>query len=96
MRKSNEQSIKDVIGEILENQKLKGRLDEVRLRIAWEALMGKAVANRTHAIGLKDGTLTLRITSAPLREELHYSSDKILQLLNKEFGENVVKSVKIV
>jgi len=96
MRKSNDQSIKDVIAEILETNKLKGRLDEVRLRIAWEALMGKAVANRTHNISLKDGTLTIRTTSAPLSEELHYSSDKIIKVLNKEFGEEVIKSVKIV
>jgi len=96
MRKSNDQSIKEVIGEIIESYKLKGRLDEVKLRNNWESLMGKAIANRTHSIGLKDGTLTIKITSAPLGEELFYASKKIKQLLNDELGEEVIKEVKII
>ena len=95
MRKSNDQSIKEVISEIFDSYKLKGRLDEVRLRNSWEAIMGKAIANRTHAISLRDGTLSIKITSAPLSEELHYESEKIKKMLNKEFGEEIIREVRI-
>jgi hypothetical protein len=96
MRKSNDQSIHEIISEIFETYKLKGKLDELKLRNSWEALMGKAIANRTHALTLRDGTLFIKIVSAPLSQELHYGSEKIKQMLNKEFGEEIIKEIKII
>lgn len=96
MRKSNDQSIKEVIGEIFDSYKLKGRLDEVKLRNTWEMLMGKAIANRTQHVSLRDGVLTIKIISAPLSQELHYASEKIKNLLNKEFKEEIIKEVRII
>lgn len=96
MRKSNNQSIKEVISEIFQDYKLNGKLNEVKLRIAWESLMGNAISRRTHSLTLKDGLLFIKITSAPLSEELHYAADKIKMMLNKEFGEDCIKEVKII
>jgi len=95
MRKSNDQSVKDVIEEIFSSYKLDGRLTEIRLRNSWEALMGKAIANRTHSISLKDGILFIKVTSAPLSEELHYAGEKIIKILNKEFGKDIIKDIRI-
>lgn len=95
MRKSNDQSIKEVIGEILETYKLKGRLDEVKLRNSWEKLMGKAVANRTRSISLRDGLLVIQVTSAPLSQELHMGASKIISLLNREIGEEIIREIRI-
>ena len=96
MRKSNDQPIKDVIGEILDTYKLKGKLDEVNLRNCWEKLMGKAVANRTKSISLKDGLLTIQVTSAPLSQELHFATAKIISVLNREIGEEIIREVRII
>ena len=95
MRKSNDQSIKEVIGEILETYKLKGRLDEVKLRNSWEKLMGKAVSSRTRSISLKDGMLIIQVTSAPLSQELYMGASKIISLLNREIGEEIIREIRI-
>ena len=47
MRKSSESSLKDLIDQMLDNYRLRDRLNEVRITSAWEALMGNAINNRT-------------------------------------------------
>ena len=83
MRNNNTQSIKEVVEELINAYKLRGKINEVRLQHAWEDTMGKAVASRTKEIFLKDKKLFIRVTSAPLKEELFYSVDKIKKMLNE-------------
>ena len=95
MRHSNEQSLKEVIDELIDTYKLRGKLNEVRLQHSWEQLMGTAVAKRTEKIYLRNKTLVIRLTSAPLKEELLYSSEKVKKLLNEELGGEYIEEVKI-
>lgn len=95
MRKSNEQSLGEVINELIKTYKLDDKLNEVRLTHAWDKLMGAAVAKRTSSIRLKNKTLFLKINSASLREELFYSTDKIKELINSELEGEYVAEVKI-
>jgi len=95
MRKSNENSLKEVIEQLLEQYKLRGRLHEVRVREVWEKAMGPAIINRTGSIRLKNDMLLITITSAPLREELQFQKSGILNLMNKELGGDYIKTVVI-
>jgi predicted nucleic acid-binding Zn ribbon protein len=93
VRKTNEQSLKDLIAIMLKQQKLKGKLNEVRLIDCWEKVMGPTIAQRTLEITLKDHTLYLKVASAPLKQELHFNTERVIELLNEALGENVVKNV---
>ena len=95
MRKSNENSLKEVIDQLLEQYKLRDRLNEVRIRQSWETIMGQAINKRTSSIRIKDNTLLINVTSAPLREELQYQRSKILEMMNKELGGEFLKVVII-
>jgi len=94
MRTGNTQSIKDVIEELINTYKLRGKINEVRLQHSWEELMGKAVNKRTKEIYLRDKKLFIRLTSAPLKEELFYSSDKIKNMLNELLKGEYIEEVK--
>lgn len=94
MRKSNEQSIKDVIEELINTYKLRGKINEIRLQHSWEELMGKAVVNRTKEIYLREKKLFIRLTSAPLKEELFYAADDIRKKLNDQLGGEYVTEIK--
>ena len=83
MRNNNTQSIKEVIEELINAYRLRGKMNEVRLQHAWEGMMGKAIASRTKEIFLKDKKLFIRVTSASLKEELFYSGEKIKKMLNE-------------
>ena len=94
MRNSNTQSIKEVIDELINAYKLRGKMNEVRLQHSWEELMGKPVANRTKEIYLRDKKLFIRLTSSSLKEELFYSSDKIIKTLNELLEGEYIEEVK--
>ncbi len=58
--------------------------------------MGKTIANRTDAIFFKESKLIVKLNSSVLREELSFSKNKIIQLLNDDIGEEVVKEVILI
>ncbi|MEP7168452.1 MAG: DUF721 domain-containing protein [Bacteroidota bacterium] len=94
MRNGNTKSLKEVIEELINTYKLRGKINEVRLQHSWEELMGKAVNKRTKEIYLRDKKLFIRLTSAPLKEELFYSSEKIKKMLNELLEGEYIEEVK--
>ncbi|MFB6457963.1 DUF721 domain-containing protein [Chitinophaga sp. Hz27] len=88
-------SIGDALREFLNKSRMKPRLTEVRIQENWEEIMGKTIARYTSGIQLIDGKLIITTTVAPLKQELSYSKDKIIKLVNEKLGENVVKEVII-
>jgi hypothetical protein len=94
-RKSNEQSIKDVINDLLESNHMKGKLTEINIINNWEKLVGNLIAKNTSKIYFNKGKLYLHIDSAPLRNELNYSRSKIVELVNKEAGVELIDDVVV-
>ena len=90
---SNEQPIKDAIGEFLKVSRLSGKLAEQKIIDGWERLMGKMIAKHTKQISIYDKKLFLHLDSAPLKQELFYSREKLLKMLNDEAGEEVIKEI---
>lgn len=95
MRNSNEQSLKDVIQELLKSYQISDKLKEVDLVQSWEKLMGKLIAKNTSKLYVKDKKLFIHIDSAPLRQELTYSKSKIIEIINKEAGSELINEVFI-
>lgn len=91
---NNQKSLKEAINELLKAYNLDGRLKEVRLINSWEKLMGKMIAKHTTKLYIRNGILHVHLDSAPLREELSYAREKILEKLNVEAGEKVIGDVR--
>lgn len=75
--------------------RLKPGLQQSRIKEKWGEVMGKVIANHTTSIILKKSNLYIRVDSAPLKQELTYSRDKIKEVFNKELGEPVISEVFI-
>lgn len=88
-------TIGDALREFMNKSRLKPRLNEVRIQENWEQLMGKTISRYTESIQLIDGKLLITTTVAPLKQELNYSKDKIIKLVNEMLGEAVVREVVI-
>ncbi|MFK7935036.1 MAG: DUF721 domain-containing protein [Saprospiraceae bacterium] len=92
--KKYEQSLGDVLKDMLNDSgKMKHKLFQTKVRTAWGKLMGTTIAAYTSDIKLRDNKLYLTINSAPLRQELAYSKEKIINILNEELGEMYIKEV---
>jgi predicted nucleic acid-binding Zn ribbon protein len=85
----------DALKEFMDKSRMKPRLTEVRIQENWEQMMGKTISRYTESIQLIDGKLMITTTVAPLKQELNYSKDKIIKLVNEMLGERVVREVII-
>ncbi len=92
-RLNNQSSIGDILGQIIQTNKLESGLNQVSVVDAWKNLMGNGVNNYTQNVTLRNGILYVELTSAVLREELSYGKDKIIKIINEELGKEIVKSV---
>ena len=90
---SNEQSLKSAIGQFLKVSKLSGKLAEQKVIDGWEKIMGAMIARHTKQISIHDKKLFLQLDSAPLKQELFYSREKIIKMMNEEAGEEVIREV---
>lgn len=94
-RKSEFASIKDIMQDVLGENKLQKGIDLVAIKEAWVEVMGKGVNSYTKDIQFKNGLLLVKLTSSVLREELSYGKDKIVHLLNENLHKTLIKSVKL-
>ena len=90
-----EYSLGDALRKFLNQSQLKGSIQALQIEEVWEQIMGKTVARYTDKIQIHGHTLYVNTTVAPLRQELIYQKDKIIQRVNEALGENVIKEVVI-
>jgi predicted nucleic acid-binding Zn ribbon protein len=86
-------SLKDSITALLKAYRLQGKLNEVTVVASWEKIMGKAVALKTKEVYVSNGKLFVRLTSAPLKHELVMAKTRVMELINSEVGESIIKEV---
>ena len=56
-------------------------------------MMGSNINSYTSDISLKKRTLYVKLSSSVLREELSYGKEKIIKILNEEFGEVIIDKI---
>jgi predicted nucleic acid-binding Zn ribbon protein len=93
MRRTNDKSLKEAIEQMLQVYKLKRRFDETSLIACWPELLGKAVANRTKQLYIRDRKLFIRLESAVVKSELLMIRSQILDKLNEKAGSNVLDEI---
>lgn len=92
-RNSNDQPIGEVIRELLESYRLEAKLNQARVINAWEEVTGKMIFKHTQDLYIKGSKLFVKLDSPALKNELTYSKGKIIELLNKEAGGEVISDI---
>ncbi|MDR2475993.1 MAG: DUF721 domain-containing protein [Bacteroidales bacterium] len=90
MRKTNTQSLGEVLKEALKNQHLDEKLNEQRLISAWKELLGPGVTQYTTQLYIRNKVLNVSLSSAILRAELMMSRERLVQSLNEHVGTTVI------
>ncbi|MCC6815421.1 MAG: DUF721 domain-containing protein [Saprospiraceae bacterium] len=83
MRKSNDQTLKEVLKEFTEQKRFKDKLTSKKLENVWYELFSSLAGNHTQKISLQDKVMTVYLSSSSLRKELSLNKTLILQQLNK-------------
>ncbi|NRB63330.1 MAG: DUF721 domain-containing protein [Saprospiraceae bacterium] len=88
-----EQTLKEVLTKMLEVYKLKGKLNQTRIRHLWAELMGPSIQRQTTDIRIQRKKLIVHLSSASLRNELSYGREKIKKMINDKLGEVYIEEV---
>jgi predicted nucleic acid-binding Zn ribbon protein len=93
MKKSNEHTLKQVIDELIKSYNLDDKLKETNLTDCWGKIVGKMIAKHTNNLFLHKKILYVKLDSAALRNELSFSKQKIIKLINKEVKEDIIEQI---
>lgn len=88
-------SLGKVLEEVLQRYKLNSKMNEVNLVNSWEQIVGPLIARKTDKIQLKEKTLIVYVNSAPLKQELNFSKDQIIQMIGEKFGKGYVTELVV-
>jgi len=93
MKKHNDQPINDVLKGMMKKGPLRSGYYDAKIRKIWAEKLGTLVIQHTSSIFFAKGTIYLKISSAPLRQELFMGRSTLVDKFNKELGENLVKEI---
>ncbi len=93
MRKSDSQSIGEVLSEYIKSMRIDSRLQEQKVIKLWPELMGPAIEKVTKKVYLKEGKLYVELSSSVARNELLMMREGIITVLNKRVGGEIVKEI---
>ena len=92
-RKSNQQSLGDVIKDFLRESGWEQKLDEVKIITEWDKLLGASLTKYTDEVFISNKKLHIRLNSSTLRQELSYQRSELVKKLNDAVGKEVIVDI---
>ncbi len=81
-RMSKPLKINELTSQLFEQKRIKNNILQAQIQNTWEKLMGNNVIKRTNKIFIKENKLIIKLTSAPLKNELNNSKKRIIKKIN--------------
>jgi len=94
-RRTNDAPVGSVVLRMLKAYGIEDKYFEARAKQLWHETMGPTISGYTQNIYVKNHKLYITISSAPLRQEISYSKEKIKKFINEGIGQEFIKSVLI-
>ena len=89
-------SLGDAVKKFLESSRIKNQIQSLSIDDHWEKIMGKTIANYTDKIEIRNKSLFIYTTVAPLKNELVFQKDLIIQRVNEQIGPDAITEVVVV
>ena len=93
MKRVEAKSVGEIINEVLRQERLSTRLDEHRAMALWPDGVGPGINKYTVSRTVKNGVMTVVISSAPLRQQLMMSRTALIKQLNDFLGGEVITDI---
>jgi predicted nucleic acid-binding Zn ribbon protein len=88
-------SMGDALKQFLDKSRIKNSIQAMQIEDHWEKIMGNTIAKYTDKLEIRNGTLFIYTKVAPLKNELVYQRDLIIQRINESLGQVVVREVVV-
>ena len=89
-------SLGDAVKKFLAYSRIKNQIQSLSIEDHWEKIMGKTIANYTDKIEIRNKTLFIYTTVAPLKNELVFQKELIIQRVNEQIGADSITEVVVV
>ena len=86
-RTSKPLKINELTSQLFEQKRIKNNILQAQIQNTWEKLMGNNVVKRTNKIFINENKLIIKLTSAPLKNELNNSKKRIIKQINEIHSE---------
>ncbi len=94
MKKDSIKNFKTAFQHFLKEENLEQTFKQKQLITNWEKVMGKTIASRTTKIFFNNTTLFVKLSSAPLKQEMQNSKVRFLELIEEELGYGEITEVR--
>jgi predicted nucleic acid-binding Zn ribbon protein len=94
-RESNEQTLKEVIEQLLKAYRIEGKVYEHMLISKYPEVVGPMIARYTENMRIRNRILFLTINSSVVKNELSYAREKLTKSLNDAAGRDVIDKIVI-
>ena len=93
MKRKDAEQIGDIIKNLLQAEKLDGKMNELRVAELWAEVVGPAINRYTVSRYVKGGVLVVHLSSAVLRNDLMMGRSILVKRLNEAVGSEVIKDI---
>ena len=93
MKRTEAKSIAEIIGDFMQQEDIETTMLEHRAFQHWGNVVGPGVNRMTTERFVENGVITVKISSAALRNDLMLSRSTIIAQLNQLVGKPVIKEI---
>ncbi len=93
MRPTNENTLGEVISEMLKRYRLEDGMWSAKIEVAWAKCLSDYIVKNTSSLVFRNGILEVRLNSSVIRKELCLMKEEILKNLNDNLGTSIVREV---
>ena len=93
MKRTEPKNIGQIINDLLKKENLDVALDEHRASALWPQIVGDGINRYTIRRYVKDGVMTVHLSSASLANELMLNRDRIIKQINEAIGRDIIQEI---
>ncbi|WP_462253959.1 DciA family protein [Ekhidna sp.] len=87
-------SFRNAFQGFLKEENLENTYKQKQVIADWERIMGKTISSRTTQVYFSKKILFVKLSSAPLKNEMQNSKSQIIDLIEKEIGKGEIEDVR--
>ena len=95
MRPKNDRKLGEILDTIYSGGNLGDKLAKKKIEAFWAKEMGGSITSRTDSIDFRHGVLRIKVSSAPLRQQLIFEKQTIIKRVEEAVPGIAIKEVKI-
>ena len=93
MKRTEAKNIGQIIDDVLRKEHLDVALDEHRASALWPQIVGDGINRYTIRRSVKDGVMTVHLSSASLKAELMLNRAAIIERINQALGRDIIHEI---